>query len=191
MMWATGISSSFLVCGQAPGPLTTVRRRGFTLIELLIVMLIISVMIGAATMTLKRDYRDLLVTEANRLKALVALGRDEALFQARTVGLRFSDSGYEFVIRGERPGVWRSPGDRQFRSRQLTKGVQLELFRQQVAIDLGDDAGGEGNKSPHVFLLPGGEITPFQAVFSYPAKARLELSFDALGQATVVSSEEF
>ena len=69
---------------------------GFTLIELLVVMIIIAVMVGMATVGLKRDYKDLLIDDAKRLKALIMLGRDESLFQARSLGIRFSNDSYDF-----------------------------------------------------------------------------------------------
>jgi general secretion pathway protein H len=160
---------------------------GFTLIELLVVMIIIGVMIGSATMMLKRDYTDLLANDANRLKALVVLGRDEALFQSRSLGLRFAENSYDFVIGGEELGTWVPLQDKQFRKRQLAKGVQLEIFRQNTLIDLID----EENKKPQVFLLSTGEVTPFMIELVYPAKAKLQLSFDGLGQPKIISNEVF
>ena len=161
--------------------------RGFTLIELLIVMIIISVMVGAAAVTLKRDYTDLLANDAKRLRALILLGRDEALFQARSLGLRFSETGYDFVIGGEELGTWIPLQDKQFRQRKLTSGVLLEVFRQNTLVDFID----EENKTPQVFLLSTGEVTPFTIELVYPAKAKLKMSFDALGNAKIISNEAF
>ncbi len=160
---------------------------GFTLIELLVVMIIIGVMVGAATVSLKRDYTDLLLGDANRLKALVLLGRDESLFQARSLGLRFYENGYDFVVGGEEIGTWVPLQDKQFRQRRLAKGVQLEIFRQNSLVDLTD----EDNKTPQVFLLSTGEVTPFMVELVYPARAKLQLRFDGLGQAEIISNEEF
>ncbi len=166
---------------------TAVKFRGFTLIELLVVMIIIGVMVGAATVSLKRDFSDLLLGDAKRLKALVILGRDEALFQARSLGLRFYENGYDFVIGGEELGTWVPLQDKQFRQRRLAKGVQLEIYRQNTLIDLID----EDNKTPQVFLLSTGEVTPFMIELVYPARAKLQLSFDGLGQAKIISNEAF
>ncbi len=186
-----GVCGSLIQCKKA-------GHQGFTLIELLIVMLIISVMIAVATLTLKRDYHDLLAQEGNRLKALVALARDEALFQARSLGIRFSENGYDFVIRSEVQGSWESPEEKLFRHRVLPRGVKLEVFRNQTAVDLGDggnnrdnDGKNEETITPNVFILSTGEITPFQVDFIYPARARLALSFDAFGRSTTTSDEEF
>lgn len=178
------------------------RRHGFTLIELLIVMLIISVMIGVASLSLKRDYQDLLAQEGQRFKALIALARDEALFQAHSLGVQFNERGYRFVIQGEQHGSWEPLEDKSFRPRQLPSGVQLQVFRNQTPVDLGENATGDVNRLnsvdtdstarvPQVFILTTGEVTPFQVEFFYPAKARLELSFDALGKSTTSVEEVF
>jgi len=163
------------------------RSTGFTLIELLVVLIIIGVMVGAATVSLKRDFTDLLANDASRLKALVALGRDEALFQARSLGIRFYENGYDFVIRGEQQGTWVALQDKHFRRRKLGQGVELEIFRQNTSIDLIS----KENKTPQVFLLSTGEVTPFTIELVYPARAKLTLQVDGLGAAKILSNEKF
>ncbi len=170
-----------------PSQVIGAKHSGFTLIELLVVLIIISVMVGAATIMLKRDFTDLLADDAKRLKALVSLGRDEALFQSRSLGLRFYEDGYDFVIGGEELGTWVPLEDKQFRKRKLAKGVELEIFRKNASIDLIS----KENKQPQVFLLSTGEVTPFRIELVYPAKAKLKLRFDGLGVAEILSNENF
>jgi len=183
------------------------RPRGFTLIELLVVMIIISVMVGMATVSLKRDYTDLLADDANRLRALIMLGRDEALFQARSLGLRFTRSSYDFVIGGETRGSWVPLQDKQFRLRKLNRGVEITVLRNDTTIELNpegsgkssdkskSESGGKGGKDkkvekkPQIYLLSTGEVTPFTIELIYPARARLEMSVDALGEAKIISNE--
>ncbi len=180
------------------------RWRGFTLIELLVVMIIISVMVGMASTTLKRDYTDLLADDANRLRALIMLGRDEALFQARSLGLRFSRNSYDFVIGGETRGAWVPLQDKQFRLRKLNRGVEITVLRNDTAIELNPEGSGKGSdesksesgdnnkkveKKPQIYLLSTGEVTPFIIELVYPARARLEMAVDALGDAKIISNE--
>jgi general secretion pathway protein H len=188
---------------------TSARSRGFTLLELLVVMIIIAVMVGMATIGLKRDYKDLLTEDANRLKALIMLGRDEALFQARSLGIRFSKDSYDFLIGGETQGSWVPMSDRQFRKRKLASGARLKILRNHAPVGLAstinkfshnikDAKFGEDGKSkgkakkqpkPQVFLLSTGEVTPFTIELEIPSRARLEMSIDALGEVKIISNE--
>lgn len=180
------------------------RSRGFTLIELLVVMIIIGVMVGMASISLKRDYTDLLANDANRLRALIMLGRDEALFQARSLGLRFSRNSYDFVVGGETRGSWIPLQDKQFRLRKLNKGVEITVLRNDTTIELNPEGSGKGGdksksesvgkgkkieKKPQIYLLSTGEVTPFTIELIYPARARLEMTVDALGEAKIISNE--
>ena len=178
------------------------RLSGFTLIELLVVMIIISVMIGMASISLKRDYSDLLADDANRLRALIMMGRDEALFQARSLGLRFTRNSYDFVIGAEERGGWVPMQGKQFRLRKLNRGVELTVLRDDTTIELNPEGSGEGGdkdkdkkkkveKKPQIYLMSTGEVTPFTIELIYPARARLEMSVDALGEAKIISNEVF
>lgn len=182
------------------------RLSGFTLIELLVVMIIISVMIGMASIGLKRDYSDLLADDANRLRALIMMGRDEALFQARSLGLRFTRNSYDFVIGAEERGGWVPLPGKQFRLRKLNKGVELTVLRNDTTIELNPEGSGKGGdkdkdkdkdkkkkveKKPQIYLMSTGEVTPFTIELIYPARARLEMSVDALGEAKIISNEVF
>ena len=187
-----------------------IKSRGFTLIEILVVLIIISVMVGMATIGLKRDYNDLLADDANRLKALIMMGRDEALFQARSLGIHFSKDSYGFVMVGEVRGSWVAMQDKQFRQRKLTPGAQLTLLRNEALVELtnegkkskadeSEDEDEEGkkkkvkkdNKKPQILILSTGEVTPFTIELVYPARARLEMSIDALGESKIISNEAF
>lgn len=162
-------------------------QRAFTLLEVLIVMIIIGVMIGASTIMLKRDHQDLIRDDADRLRALITLGRDEAVFQARSLGIYFTGRDYTFMRRAEDQKSWSPMADKQFRKRTLGQGVKLSLSRNNTQIQLLD----EKIKLPQVFLLSTGEVTPFAIELTYPAKAKLELTVDGLGQTEVVSTEVF
>ena len=179
----------------------TIRSFGFTLIELLVVLIIISVMVGMASITLKRDYTDLLADDANRLRALIMMGRDESLFQARSLGLRFSRNSYDFVIGGKTKGSWVPLQSKQFRQRKLNRGVELTVLRNDTTIELnveGDSenkgkAGDASEKSvkPQIYFLSTGEVTPFTIELIYPARARLEMTVDGLGQSKIISNEVY
>ncbi len=80
----------------------TMPARGFTLIEVMVVMVIIAILITAASLSLKGDRAgDALHDEARRLAALLNLARDEAVMRDVDLGLVFTPQGYAFVQRNE------------------------------------------------------------------------------------------
>ena len=165
------------------------RQHGFTLLEVLIVMIIVGILIGASTIMLKRDHQDLLQQDADRLLALIALAKDEAVFQARSLGLYFSDRSYVFIQQNDDSGQqgWSTMGEKQFRRRELSPTVKVALFRDETEINLLD----QDKIEPQIFLLPTGEVTPFKVELTVPAKAKLTLTVDGLGQAEVQVNETF
>jgi general secretion pathway protein H len=161
------------------------EARGFTLLELMVVVVIISIMIAAATITLQRNPRDLLVDNGDRFRALVSLARDEAVFGSRTMGIGFSGNGYAFFQMDD-AAKWLRPESRQYRQRLLPQRVTLEVFREGVSIALPE----EEIKKPDIVILSSGEMTPFDIEFSYPGENPVALRFDVLGEATVLSDDE-
>lgn len=77
-------------------PPAAARRPGFTLIELLLVLLLIALVSGLVSLSLRDGGQASLEREAQRLAALLEAGRAEA--RATGVAVRF-----ELVGQGERP----------------------------------------------------------------------------------------
>lgn len=167
-----------------PLPLKYSIERGFTLIELMVVMVIVSVLITAVSMTLKRDYQDLAIKEMKRFRALVDLAGQESVFQARSLGMRFVQDGYAFMARGD-GGQWLPMEGSNLRQRKLPKGFELEVFREGVAINYLEKTEGK----PQVFILPTNEVTPFEMSISYPGRALIRVRYDYLGNSSLVTEE--
>lgn len=76
-------------------PLTT---AGFSLLEVLVVVFIVGVLATMFTLSVGVIGRDREVqNEADRLVALVALAREEAVIQGHEIGMRFYADGYDFA----------------------------------------------------------------------------------------------
>ena len=79
----------------------TARTRGFTLVELLVVMVIIGLTLGMATLNAIPSPRQDLDKEAQRLALLLQLARDEAIVRNRLVAFEANGDRYRFMVRGD------------------------------------------------------------------------------------------
>ncbi len=75
--------------------------RGFTLVELLVVMVIIGLTLGMATLNAIPSPRQDLEKEARRLALLLQLARDEAIVRNRLVAFEANGDRYRFMVRGD------------------------------------------------------------------------------------------
>lgn len=75
--------------------------RGFTLVELLVVMVIIGITLGLASLNAIPSPRQDLQQEAQRLALLLQLARDEAIVRNRQVAFEANPERYRFVVRSE------------------------------------------------------------------------------------------
>lgn len=137
------------------------RQHGFTLMELLVVMVLIGVVAGLASLSLGDGGERLLRSEAERLAATLKLARDELLITGesdRALGLhRDGYSFLELVVLDDNTREWRPLVDAQLGPRQLEQGVlelQLELDGQRKPLP--QTQGWE----PHILLGNTGEMTP-------------------------------
>ncbi len=138
------------------------RTRGFTLIELLVVVVLIALLTTFALLSMPAtSTADFQREEAERLLARLELAREEAMLQARPVGLEITREGYRFVRLEE--GQWHGFDARHpLRSHEIEDGVRLDVRVEGVEIELADrdEEGDEDNGGPQILFLPGGEVMP-------------------------------
>jgi len=130
---------------------------GFTLIEILVVLFIISIMTGIAVVNLPSftqtgDFD----AEANRVKVLVEMLRDEAVVTANEYGFRPERDSYRFYVYNDVQQLWEQLEERPFQERSVDDSVRLSLSVEGDKLTLGED------EAPPVLILSSGEITPFE-----------------------------
>jgi general secretion pathway protein H len=107
-------------------PATQRKESGFTLVELMVVMVIIGLTLGLATLKAIPSPRQDLQKEAQRLALLLQLARDEAIVRNRLVAFEADPQRYRFLVLNETK--WDAvTGDDLLRERNF-KNAPLELL---------------------------------------------------------------
>jgi general secretion pathway protein H len=81
--------------------MTLRKPTGFTLVELMVVMVIIGVTLGVASLNALPSPRQDLQKEAQRIALLLQLARDEAIVRNRLVTFEADPQHYRFLVRNE------------------------------------------------------------------------------------------
>jgi len=133
------------------------RKHGFTLIEILIVMLIISIVSGVAILSITHNQQKQLEQTAKKLARLITLADDEAMLKPATLGLGFSQTGYQFFhyepSENEEDNHWKPLEDRHFGLQALPANVQIRILIEDHEMPL--------NGQPQIIISESGDITPF------------------------------
>jgi general secretion pathway protein H len=110
---------------QSPRPKSS--ARGFTLIEILVVIVIISVIVGAASIAVGVLGKDRQIEDqARRLWAVLQQAREEAELQGLDVGLYLASGSYEFLRFDRRVNVWQPiPDDDFYAPREMPVGLRF------------------------------------------------------------------
>lgn len=141
--------------------------------EILVVIVIIGVVVSAATLAVGVLGRDSQVEEeSRRFWAVLQQAREEAELQSLDVAVFVAASEYEFLRFDPRRDQWVSiTDDKLYAQRALAEGLRFRLWldRRELVLkpglpDRGDDD--EHRKSPpQIMVLSSGDLMPFELHF--------------------------
>lgn len=138
--------------------------------EILVVIVVIGVIVSAATLSVGVLGRD---SEAEdqmrRLWAVLQQAREETELQGLDIGMFVSAGGYEFLRYDGRKLTWVPiEGDKLFATRELPRGLHFRMWLEsrEVVLKPGlvDRADKDSQKKwpPQILVLSSGEIMPFE-----------------------------
>ena len=157
------------------------KQRGFTLIEIIVVIVIISVALTMATISIGDPQIKRMKQNSERVVSLIELAKEQAIFNSQEYALSIWESGYAFYTLDEK-GWTPVSNDRIFRVRELSDGLEFNLYLEGARVIL------EGNdkKKPQIFITSDGEISPFKLEITDLKDWIYEISFDELGKSEVI-----
>ncbi len=144
-------------------------QRGFTLIEILVVVFIIGVILGFASLSLGgRSLDDRLNQDARRLRQVMVMALDEAALTTAEIGFQPRKNGYAFLVRGDTSWV---PIDNA-RSPLRVYTFEIPASIEFTQLPQGMPSGDAGNNTPAMYFFSSGELTPFELILRAEGSAQ-------------------
>lgn len=155
-------------CRHRPDPCrrpgTIDHSNGFTLIEILVTLVLIGIVMGIALLRLDINSIDSRVQrEAARLTRIMELADQEAVLQAREIGLYFNKNAYRFLVLANE-NQWQGLDDPLLKPHEIPAEIEVKLTVDGTT-DLNTNPSSEEPR-PQIIFTSSGEWTQFEIVLS-------------------------
>ena len=156
-------------------PFSAQNRQGFTLIEVLVVMVLISIIITFAVLSVDTGPEDLR-REGARLASLLDLASENAVFNGRDYRVLLQSQGYSFEE--FRDSKWQLSGDELLKPRTLPDNMRMELTLENEPVGLPAGSQPTPQNSADLLLLSSGEIPSFELNISAQGNGKFVIRED-------------
>jgi general secretion pathway protein H len=145
---------------------------------------LIGIIFSFAVLSVSRgDLDEAMKRETRRLATLIDMANDEAVIRGEELAIHFSENGYDFLVL--RIEGWQEPQDDQLlKSYKLPEGMRVRIEVEGDPPGLGQkDKKADDTRTPQVYILSSGEMTPFSATFEAEhSRVRYHLTASMLGK---------
>jgi len=156
----------------------------------MVVIFIVGIMLGALMLSIQdRPEGEQANREAQRIKALVKLARDEAILNTAILGIRFEHTNYRFMQLLDKK--WTDLDDRILRKRDLDETLNLEFEQiEDTEPEQIDESKQDSEEDlPQVAIYPTGELTPFRLTLE-TVGSDLAISIEARTSGTLTIEQQ-
>ena len=150
----------------------------------MVVLVLIGIIFSFAVLSFSRnDLDEAMKHETRRLATLIDLANDEAVIRGQEFAILFTENGYAFMVL-QIEGWQELQDDQLLKPYQLPEGISLRIEVEGDPPGLGkQEKQDEETKTPQVYILSSGEMTPFSATFqAEQSRTRYHLTATMLGK---------
>lgn len=152
---------------------------GFSLLEMMLVILVVGILYSLAGSTLNLSVSDPLNEAVERLHERVKLAQDESIVRSQALALGFYADGYGFFAQNDQSQWEPVERDDLLGKHKLLDGFKQSVYLQGQAIVL---SASDSKLHPQVFILPTGEMMPFEWHLRVDGDREGVLMFDNVGR---------
>ena len=159
----------------------------------MVVLVLIGIIFSFAVLSIGRnDLDEAMKTETLRLATLIDMANNEAVIRGEELAIHFTVNGYAFLVL--RIDGWRElQDDRLLKPYTLPAGMSVRIEIEGDPPGLGkQDKKADDTRTPQVYILSSGEMTPFSATFeAEQSTVRYHLTASMLGELDWESEKTF
>lgn len=176
------------------------KNRGFTLLEIMLVILVIGMILNTLVGNISSSSKeDKLESDSHKFAMLFTLASEYALLNNIELGLLVEEDSYQFLAFDglkwvpvpDQDSLTQIYVEEPFYISLTLDDLPVDgqmIIDQSMFEDFEDEQAFEDEEElvyPQIFILSGGDITPFKLTFSFDDGFELPMFFDVIGTYTI------